>query len=143
MQYNWAKNAKYCFECQNKNKKTIFVHNMFWPCLFWGNWMSNLLSYCGLTDARMRASEKDLPVWNQLRFFQVDAMPLWSEQKRNLVELIYAEIPINSCMNVLIFFYCTLLKMFLIASASKVLQLTRFLVIVAVVVVPCLLCFSL
>ena len=20
---------KYCFECQNKNKKTIFVHNMF------------------------------------------------------------------------------------------------------------------
>ena len=24
--------------------------------------MSNLLSYCGLTDARMRASEKDLHV---------------------------------------------------------------------------------
>ena len=24
--------------------------------------MNNLLSYCGLTDARMRASEKDLPV---------------------------------------------------------------------------------
>ena len=29
---------------------------------FSGNSMSNLLSYCGLTDARMRASEKDLPV---------------------------------------------------------------------------------
>ena len=26
--------------------------------------MNNLLSYCGLTDSRMRASEKDLPVWN-------------------------------------------------------------------------------
>ena len=24
--------------------------------------MNNLLSYCGLTDARMKASEKDLPV---------------------------------------------------------------------------------
>ena len=24
--------------------------------------MNNLFSYCGLTDARMRASEKDLPV---------------------------------------------------------------------------------
>jgi hypothetical protein len=24
--------------------------------------MNNLLSYCGITDARMRASEKDLPV---------------------------------------------------------------------------------
>ena len=35
---------KYCFECQNKNKKLIFVHNIFW------------------NDARMRASEKDLPV---------------------------------------------------------------------------------
>ena len=26
------------------------------------NSMNNLLSYCGLTDARMRTSEKDLPV---------------------------------------------------------------------------------
>ena len=25
--------------------------------------MNNLSSYCGLTDARMRASEKDLPVF--------------------------------------------------------------------------------
>ena len=28
--------------------------------------MNNLLSYCGLTDARMRASEKDLPVLNSI-----------------------------------------------------------------------------
>ena len=30
--------------------------------VFLGNSMNNLLSYCGLTDTRMRASEKDLPV---------------------------------------------------------------------------------
>ena len=30
------------------------------------NSMNNLLSYCGLTDARIRASEKDLPVINSL-----------------------------------------------------------------------------
>ena len=41
---------KYFFECQNKN--TIFVltqHVLYF-------------SYCGLTDARMRAYEKGLPV---------------------------------------------------------------------------------
>ena len=27
-----------------------------------GNSMNNLMSYCGLTDARMRSSDKDLPV---------------------------------------------------------------------------------
>ena len=25
---------KNCFECQNKNKKTIFVHQRFWTCVF-------------------------------------------------------------------------------------------------------------
>ena len=38
---------KYCFECQNK--KTIFVHNIFWTCIFleqslvilWVNWYKN------------------------------------------------------------------------------------------------------
>ena len=51
-----------CFECQNKNKKNNFctqhVLNLYFSC----NSMNNLLSYCGSTDARMRASEKDLPV---------------------------------------------------------------------------------
>ena len=27
---------KYCFECQNKNKRTIFVHNMLSTCIFLG-----------------------------------------------------------------------------------------------------------
>ena len=55
-------NNKYCFECQ-KNQETIFVPVVI--LYFLGNSMSNLLSYCGLTDARMRASEKDLPVFNK------------------------------------------------------------------------------
>ena len=54
-----------CSECQNKNKKQ-FVYTtcselgifMYWT----GKSMNNLLSYCGLADARISASEKDLPV---------------------------------------------------------------------------------
>ena len=39
--------------------KKISKHFLYTTC----NSMNNLLSYCGLTDARMRASEKDLPVY--------------------------------------------------------------------------------
>ena len=48
--------------------ETISVHNMFSPGLsleFSGielNSMNNLSSYCGLVDAKIRASDKDLPV---------------------------------------------------------------------------------
>ena len=43
---------------QKNNFCTQHVLNLY----FSGNSMNNLLSYCRLTDARMRASEKDLPV---------------------------------------------------------------------------------
>ena len=43
---------KYCFECQNKKQKKK-LHSEF-------------NEYCGLSDSRMRASEKDLPAY---RFF--------------------------------------------------------------------------
>ena len=46
---------------------------MFWACCFmyWtGKLMKNLLSYCGLVDARISASEKDLPVNPGISFFQ-------------------------------------------------------------------------
>ena len=50
-------------------QKPICVHNMFSPCselvlfMHWtGKSMKNLLSYCGLVDVRISASEKDLPV---------------------------------------------------------------------------------
>ena len=36
--------------------------NIFCACSFPGNSMYNLLSYCGLIDAKIRASEKDLRV---------------------------------------------------------------------------------
>ena len=50
-----------CFECQNKNKKIFYVHNLFWAART-GKSMNNLLSFCGLVVARISASEKDLPV---------------------------------------------------------------------------------
>ena len=50
-------------------QKTIFEHNMFSTCFelgiftYWtDNSMINLLSYCGLVDAKIRASDIDLPV---------------------------------------------------------------------------------
>ena len=49
--------------------RPIYVHNMFSTCseiaifMYWThNLMHNLLSYCGLADAKISASEKDLPV---------------------------------------------------------------------------------
>jgi hypothetical protein len=49
--------------------RTIYAHNMFSPCselvVFMyctGKSMNNLLSYCGLVDPRISASDKDLPV---------------------------------------------------------------------------------
>ena len=41
-------------------------------CSFYGNSMNNLLSYCGLIDARISASEKDLPVQFQFQEFNSD-----------------------------------------------------------------------
>ena len=43
---------------QKNNFCTQHVLNLY----ILGNSMNNLLSYCGLTEGRMRASEKDLPV---------------------------------------------------------------------------------
>ena len=49
----------FCFDIQN-NICTQHVVNLYDP---W-NSLNNVSSYCGLTGARMRASEKDLPVLN-------------------------------------------------------------------------------
>ena len=56
---------KNCFECQNKNKKQFLYATYSELVFFWvrsRKSMNNLLSYCGLTDARMNPPEKDLPV---------------------------------------------------------------------------------
>ena len=52
------------FWMSKQKQKNIFVHNMFLTCVFRGiQWtISCQLSYCGLTYARKRDSEKDLPV---------------------------------------------------------------------------------
>ena len=49
--------------------KSFSVHNMFSPCSELGiftyctcNSMNNMSSYCGLVDAKIRASDKDLPL---------------------------------------------------------------------------------
>ena len=56
-----------CSECQSKNeKKKQFLYTicselaifMYWT----RNSMNNLSSYCGLVDAKIRASDQDLPV---------------------------------------------------------------------------------
>ena len=46
----------------SKQNKNTFCTQHILNLYFSENSMNNLLSYCGLTDARMRASEKDLPV---------------------------------------------------------------------------------
>ena len=56
----------FCFDIQN-NQCTQNVLSMFWAC----NLMDYLLSYCGLVDARISASEKYLLVHTSIsiRFF--------------------------------------------------------------------------
>ena len=53
------------------------VHDMFWACnvhvLNFCNSMNNLLSYCGLVDASISASEKDLPVSTAIYSLKVKA----------------------------------------------------------------------
>ena len=58
---------KYCFECQNKNNFCT-QHVMNLNVL--RNSKNNLLSYCGLTDSRIRAPEKDLPVHPTIFFIE-------------------------------------------------------------------------
>ena len=43
-------------------KTTSAEHGRTCSCIFHGNSMNNLLSYCGLIDAKIRVSDKDLPV---------------------------------------------------------------------------------
>ena len=54
-----------CSGCQNKNKKQ-FVYTTCSELGIFMSWTSdsinNLLSYCGLVDEKIRASDKDLPV---------------------------------------------------------------------------------
>ena len=60
-------NMKGCFPIVlnvKTKQKTICVHNMFLICSELGtrNSMNNLSTYCGLVEAKMRASDKYLPL---------------------------------------------------------------------------------
>ena len=71
----WGEHVAYLHKLFWMSKqKTICVHNMLsscsphvlileFSCTYWTcNSMNNLSSYCGLVDAKIRASDKDLPV---------------------------------------------------------------------------------
>ena len=47
-----------------KTTSAEHVLPMFCACSFHGDSANNLLSYCGLIDAKIKASDKDLPVQN-------------------------------------------------------------------------------
>ena len=51
-----------CSECQNKTKTTICTCSAGIMSLQFSLTMNSLLSYCGLVDAKIRASDKYLPV---------------------------------------------------------------------------------
>ena len=48
-----------------KTTSAEHVLPMFCACGFHGNFMNNFLSYCGLVDARISASEKNLPLFKK------------------------------------------------------------------------------
>ena len=65
----WHSEQLMCTTC------STHVIQMFSPCselgifMYWtGNSMNNLLSYCGWVNAKIRASDKDLPVLTDLKF---------------------------------------------------------------------------
>ena len=59
---SWYYPENYKCRTWTKHGQNMFCPCMFWTCSFQGNSINNILSYCGLVDARISASEKDLPV---------------------------------------------------------------------------------
>ena len=50
-----------------QKQKNQFLYTTVLSLYFSGDSMNNLLSYCGLTDSKMRASDTDLPVFAKFR----------------------------------------------------------------------------
>ena len=61
---------KNCSECQNKTKTTICICSAGIMSLQFSLTMNSLSSYCGLVDAKIRASDKDLPVQCRVKLVQ-------------------------------------------------------------------------
>ena len=61
--YNMTTDCSWNYHENYKHRTWVeHVLTMFCACSFNGNSMNNLLSYCGLIDTKIRASDKDLPV---------------------------------------------------------------------------------
>ena len=58
-----------CFDIKNNNC-TQHVLNLY----FSSNSMNNLLSYCGLTESRMKASDTNLPVLTYIHWVEWTAL---------------------------------------------------------------------
>ena len=64
----YDKRLNYEFSTWKFKLRTCWQHVVYTNCFLFFFWHSEqfmyLLSYCGLVDTRISASEKDLPVWN-------------------------------------------------------------------------------
>ena len=64
---------------------------MYWT----GKSMNNLLSYCGLVDARKRASNKDLPVYYSYSSVINNGVAMWSKWRVNKHREVQIEVFVN------------------------------------------------
>ena len=59
-----------CSECQNKKQFVYTTCSELVVFMYWtGKSMNNILSYCGLDDVRINASDKDLPLSAIILYF--------------------------------------------------------------------------
>ena len=69
---------------QKNNFCSQHVVNLY----FSGYSMNNLWSYCGLNDARMRASEKDLPVQSANKLKSVIIVHICNDEKLPTMDIL-------------------------------------------------------
>ena len=99
---------KDCFECQNKKQCLYTTCSEVGIVLYWTqDSMNNLSSYCGLVDARIRASDKDLPVpkWVLIVRPKIPQMPqkisaqnVWWKWRSNSLDCI-SELAVKKLMS--------------------------------------------
>ena len=83
--------------------RTIYVHNIFLTCSELGifmyrtrNSMNKLLSYCGLVDPRISASDKDLPVNIMLNTqMYIKSLSCISREITSLITTVFSRFQIN------------------------------------------------
>ena len=71
---------------------SVHVLSMFCACSFHGNSMNNMLSYCGLIAAKIRAFDKDLPALQEISMVGHDGK---SSSSSYSITLCLIEKPVN------------------------------------------------